>query len=172
MNARMKFVMLAFSLFFAAAQTGSAQQKFGHLNSGNLLQLMPEVKVANDSLKLFGDAMGAKQEAMAKNFQAAVESYQKDHDAGTLTQLQMQAREADLQKMQSEGQEFEKSVQNIVNVRRQQLLDPILNKVDEAIKAVGKEGGFAMIFDTSTGAALFASDSEDVMELVKKKLGL
>ncbi|MBC7774905.1 MAG: OmpH family outer membrane protein, partial [Phycisphaerae bacterium] len=39
-------------------------------------------------------------------------------------------------------------------------------------KAVAKENGYAMVFDTSTGAMLFASDSDDLTELVKKKLGL
>lgn len=163
---------LAAGLFLATAFSATAQQKFGHLNSGNLLQLMPEVKIANDSLKMFGEMMEARRDAMSKNFQAAVESYQKDAKAGLLTPLQQQARETDLQKMQNEGQQFEQSLQEITNLRRQQLLDPILDKVDAAIKAVGKEGNFAMIFDTSTGATLFAMDSEDLMEVVKKKLGI
>ncbi len=172
MNARFNLFFLAVGLFLAVPFSASAQQKFGHLNSGNLLELMPEVKLANDSLKMFGELMGARRDAMGKNFQAAVEAYQKDVAAGTLTPLQAQARETDLQKMQSEGQQFEQSQQEITNLRRQQLLDPILTKVDIAIKAVGKEGAFAMIFDTSTGATLFAMDSEDLMPLVKKKLGI
>ena len=172
MNARINLFLLAAGLFLAVPFSASAQQKFGHLNSGNLLEQMPEVKIANDSLKMFGEAMGARGESLAKNFQAAVEAYQKDVQAGTLTPLQSQAREADLQKMQSEGQDFEKNLQEITNLRRQQLLNPILAKVDAAIKAIGKEGNFAMIFDTSTGATLYALESEDIMPLVKAKLGI
>ena len=54
-----------------------------------------------------------------------------------------------------------------------QLLKPIFEKADAAIKAIGKEGGFQMIFDSSTfNVLLFAEDSADIMPLVKAKLGL
>ena len=61
-----------------------------------------------------------------------------------------------------------------VQSRRQELLEPIFGKAQQAIQDVGKENGFNLIFDTSAvlNAILFTRDSEDVMELVRKKLGL
>ena len=55
---------------------------------------------------------------------------------------------------------------------RRQLLQPLVNKLDEAVRVVGKEGGYQVIFDTSNGSALFAAESDDVTALVKAKLGL
>ena len=48
-----------------------------------------------------------------------------------------------------------------------------MEKVQKAIQDVGKEGGYTMIFDTSTfNAILFAEDSDDVTSQVKAKLGI
>lgn len=59
----------------------------------------------------------------------------------------------------------------MVTAKREELLKPILTKVDDAIKAVAKESGYAMIFDTSTGAMLFAADTDDVTALMKRNWG-
>ena len=48
-----------------------------------------------------------------------------------------------------------------------------LNKITkEAIKQVARDGGYAYIFDTSMGATLYDEGGDDIMPLVKKKLGL
>jgi len=60
-----------------------------------------------------------------------------------------------------------------VNEKRAELLKPILEKIDVAIKAVGKEGGYTMIFDSSgMNVMLYNEGSENVMEKVKAKLNL
>lgn len=159
-------------VFALVSTTMTAQTKFGHLNSGNLLEMLPEVKTANDGLKLFGDKLSLRRDSMALAFQEQVLAYQTAAQGGTLTGIQQQTKEAELQKMQESGQQFETVIQQLVQAKREELLKPILDKVDIAIKAVGKEGGYLYIFDTSTGATLYALETEDVLPKVKAKLGL
>jgi outer membrane protein len=47
-----------------------------------------------------------------------------------------------------------------------------LKKAEEAINSVAKENKFSYIFDASAGTLLYAQDSDDVMPMVKTKLGL
>jgi len=57
--------------------------------------------------------------------------------------------------------------------KESQLLQPIIEKADKAIKEVGKENGYTYIFDLSRGSVVYFSEvSEDVLPLVKKKLGI
>ena len=56
--------------------------------------------------------------------------------------------------------------------KEQELLEPILAKARTAIENVAKEGEFTYIFDSSMGSILYANESENVMSLVKNKLGL
>lgn len=163
-----------FVAMFGLAIATQAQNtyKYGHMNLGAMLELLPETKKANDELKTFADALGAKADSMAMALQTAAEALQREYDAGNLTPVQAQKRQAELQQQQETLQKFEQEANQLVSQRREELLRPILIKVDEAVKAVAKENGYAMIFDTSTGAMLFASEMDDVTALVKKKLGL
>ncbi|MDX1910341.1 MAG: OmpH family outer membrane protein [Saprospiraceae bacterium] len=142
------------------------------MNLGNLLELLPDTKKANDELKVFTEQLAAKDDSMARALQTAAETLQKEYDAGNLTPVQAQQRQAELQKQQEVLQKFEQEANQLVTNKRETLLTPILTKVNDAIKAVAVENGYAMIFDTSSGTMLFASDSDDVTALVKKKLGL
>ena len=56
--------------------------------------------------------------------------------------------------------------------KEQELLEPILSKARKAIEEVAKEGKYTYIFDKTGGTILYANESEDVLPLVKKKLGL
>ena len=55
-----------------------------------------------------------------------------------------------------------------------QMQEPIAKKVDDAIKAVGQEGGYVYIFDLTSTNIPFVSEtlSTDVTAAVKAKLGL
>lgn len=156
------------------ATTLSAQTppKYGHMNLGNLLESMPETKKANDALKVFTDSLTSLDEKMTKAFQEAYAKLEQEYNAGGLTPVQTQQRQAELQKQQEEIQKFEQQAQQLVAAKREELLRPILTKVNDAVKAVAGEIGYLMIFDTSSGAMLFASETDDVSALVKKKLGL
>ena len=46
------------------------------------------------------------------------------------------------------------------------------HKQQQAIADVAKENGYSYIFDVSAGALLYQPDSDDILPLVKKKLGL
>jgi len=147
-------------------------QKYGHLNSGNILSSLPEVKAADSSMETFQKQKMGQYQDKIKVFQEKLAKVQKDIAEGKLTPIQQQQKEAEFQKEQEAIMKFEQQIQTDVAKKREDLLKPILEKVDNAIKAVGKENGYQFIFDTSAGALLYAVDSDDVAPLVKAKLGL
>jgi outer membrane protein len=55
-----------------------------------------------------------------------------------------------------------------------EMLEPIAKKIDDAIKAVGQEGGYVYIFDLNATQIPFVNEtlSTDVTGAVKTKLGL
>lgn len=167
-----KAPLFLFALLVGASLSAQTAPKYGHMNLGNLLELLPDTKKADDAIKAYANQLSATDDSLGRALQAAADLLQKEYDAGSLTPVQAQQRQAELQKQQEYIQKFEQDAQQKVSMKREELLKPILGKVDDAIKAVAKENGYAMIFDTSTGAMLFASDTDDVTALVKKKMGL
>jgi Skp family chaperone for outer membrane proteins len=51
-------------------------------------------------------------------------------------------------------------------------MQPILDKVNAAIKAVAEEHGYQFIFDAQSGVILYADESADITALVKAKLNM
>ncbi len=172
MFSKTPFCFLLALLIGATAVSAQAPLKYGHLNLGNLLESLPDTKKANEDLKVITDKLTAKDDSLTKAFQAQYAAFEKAYNERTMTPIQQEAGQTALQKMQEEIQKFEQDAQQAIAAKREELLKPILGKVDEAVKAVAKENGYAMIFDTSSGAMLFAAETDDVVALVKKKMGL
>lgn len=150
----------------------ASAQKVGHIHSIQLLSQLPEIAVADSLLGIFQMELQAKGDSMLTALQNDYQAYMTESQTGSISQLQAQAREAALQQQQTALQGFEQAGQQLIMQKRQTLYDPILNKVDSAIKEVGKEDGYQMIFDSSVQAMVFTNGAEDIMLKVMAKLGL
>lgn len=146
-------------------------QKFGHINSQQLLVESPLVKTADTQITEYQTTLISKGEAMVKKFEGEYEAYAKDREEGILSQIQIQQRESALQASQQAIQKYEQEVQQKLAMKREELYKPILDKVKVAIDELGKSGEYTMIFDTSTNGLLFAMEGEDLLAKVKAKLG-
>jgi len=147
-------------------------QKFGYLNSAILLTELPEIKAADSELETYQKQLMSSGEAMVKSFEAKYQQYAKEAAEGLLSKVQMQQKEGELGLEQQKIQQYEVEVQQKILKKRDILYQPILDQVKIAIEAVGKENGYTMIFDSSNGTILHANEGDDVMTLVKTKLGM
>jgi outer membrane protein len=86
--------------------------------------------------------------------------------------IELQKTQQELQLKQEALQKFDRESQESAAVKRDELLKPILTKVQDAIKAVAKANGYLMVFDVSGGFMLFAAESDDLTPLIKKQLGI
>lgn len=166
------YSLLIAALLVCSTDMAAQKQKFGHINSGNLLELLPEVKNADAELGKLRDKLMQEMETKLAAFQERYQKAVQLVNSGELSPKQQQEKEQQIRSEQETLQKFEQSIQAQIAQKREELLQPILTKVDNAIQEVAKEGGYSMVFDTSTGGLLFAADSEDLMAKVKAKLGI
>lgn len=163
-------------IIIAALVLGStvmSAQKYGHLNFGNLISVMPETEAADSQLEAYQKQLVSKGEEMAEAFQQEYGEFVQRVQAGEMPPKEQQERQQALQQKQQEILQYEQEVVQKVQEKRQELLEPIVKRAEEAIAEVAKENGYVMIFDTSSfNAVLFAEDSTDIMNAVKAKLGL
>ena len=77
----------------------------------------------------------------------------------------------DMQDMDERAKQFMATAQQDLQRQQAQLMQPIQEKLINAIKQVGAENGFTMIFPV--GQAIYESaDVVDVTDLVRTKLGI
>ena len=147
-----------------------AQNKFGYIDSQELLMLMPERKTAETEVQEFAKSLESQLGSMTAEYQQSVQEYQANES--TYTDLVKQDKIAAIQGLEQRIQSFQQSAQNALQEKEKELLEPILTKARNAIENVAKEGEFTYIFDKSMGTILYANESENILSLVKKKLGL
>ncbi len=159
-------------VIIAGAVFSLSAQKFGYVNSSQLLVGLPEVKTADSQLEQYQKDLITKGENMVKKFETNYNAYLTKVNSGELSQIAMQQQEGALAQEQQAIQAYEVEVQNKIAAKKQELYQPILNKVQDMVNKVGKEEGYTMIFDASIGGILFAEEGDDLMPLLKQKLGV
>lgn len=167
-----KLQKLMLLIAFVCVTMGLQAQKYGYINSAELLAQLPEVKSADQQLANYQDQLIAKGEQMVKTLETKFAAYSKEVESGTLSQIQIQQKQTELQTDQQDIAKYEQEVQQKLIQKREELYKPILDKVKNVLDGIGAEHGYQMIFDSSGGGILHANDSDDVMSLMKAKLGL
>ena len=166
-----KLIFPAAILFFLACSISSfAQLKFGHIDSGALIQMMPQTKKADSTLKRFGESLDSQLKAMTAEYQSKLQDYQRKVD--TLPDAIRMTMEKELTDLGQRIQDFQQTAQESIQKKKEEIYGPILKKAEDAIKDIAKEKSYSYIFDTSLGSVIYAQDSDDIMPLVKAKLGI
>ena len=145
-------------------------QKFGYIDSQELLLLMPERKNAETEVQEFAKSLESQLAAMTSEYQQSVENYQTNES--TYTELVKQDKIAEITSLEQRIQSFQQNAQQALQNKEKELLEPILQKARDAIQEVAKERNYPYIFDKSMGTLLYVSESENIISEVRKKLGL
>lgn len=154
----------------AQAGTSHSGQKFGYINSADLIKLMPETKKADASLQAYVKTLENQFGSLQKNYQKQITDFQTQEK--TMVDAIKQTKIKAIQDLEQQMQQSQVTGQQKVAAKREELFKPILDKAEKAVKDVGQENGYDYIFDASTGSFIYAKDSHDVMPLVKTKLGI
>jgi outer membrane protein len=157
-------------LLVSAAPSVIAQAKFGHINTNELLRQMPGRTEAQQELEKYARELEEMFVALQNEFQTKYTNYLENE--ANLSELIKQSRQRELQSLQERIMEFQESAQQDLVDRENKLLSPIIEKARKAIDDVAKENGYTYVFDLSTGAFLYAEPSDNIMPLVKSKLGI
>jgi outer membrane protein len=160
-------------LFVAFSTTSFAQTfKFGHLNSQELVALMPERDSAVAKLEKYSADVSETMDAMQVEFNTKLNTYQQKQ--ATWTAAVLEAKQKELQEMQARFEQIQQSSGQEYQQLQSLLFAPVFKKANDAIQKIGKDQGFTYIFDVSSGSIPFINleQSVDIMPLAKKELGI
>ena len=173
-----KFVKLtlAVALLFIGASAANAQQ-FGRVDLTAIIPNMPEYQEAEKNLAEYGKDLQDQLEQMQVEFNQKLADYQKN--ANTYSDAIRQTKESELQQLDQRLREFQQIAYQDLQKKQNELMAPIIEKANNAVNAVAKEGGYIAIFNTegdmaaSAGLAYFDPEQlTNITEAVAKKLGV
>lgn len=169
----MKKVAIALIIGIASLASFNVQaqtkNKFGHIDSQSLLEVMPEKAAADKQLEEFGKSLQKQLQTMMNEYEAKVADYQSTPD---MSDLIAESKAEDIQILEQRIQSFQQNAQQSMAKKEGEVYQPILDKARKAIEDVAKENGYTYIFDRSAGSLLYQPESDDILVLVKAKLGI
>ena len=162
---------IALILLLIAPMTVFAQ-KFGHIKTQAIISIMPEYTKAQTDITTLQKQYEDDIKRLTDELQKKFAEYQQEQ--ANLPKNIQERRQKELQELNEKGMLAQQDAQQELERAWMSMLEPIAKKMDEAIKAVGQEGGYVYIFDLNTTNIPFVNEtlSTDVTDAVKAKLGI
>lgn len=165
-----KTLLVAVATLTIGVVANAQELKFGHIDSQSVLANMPDKLAAEKQLQDEATKLEEQLKIMSNDLQQKYDEYITKRDS--LPELIRATKEKEIQDADQRIQSYRQMAQQSLAQKEQQLLGPIIEKVQKAIDEVGKENGFVYIFELGSQIILYNSQqSVDVGPLVKAKLG-
>lgn len=162
---------IALLVIVFALPLGAMAQKFAHMNSQEVILLMPEYTKAQADLEAMYKEYSEEMQRTQTEFQKKLQEFQQQADS--LPKNIAERRQKELQDMAERQEQFQQEAQQSIQKAQQEAMVPIYTKLDEAIQAVGKTEGVVYIFDLArTPIPFVGATSVDVTAKVKSQLGI
>ena len=172
----MKKLFLVIIAIISLSVAASAQ-KFGHITTDDIIQAMPETKAAQTALETEGKKLEDQLQAMGVEYQNKVQAYQENVQLADAAPEKWSAalradKEQEIMQLQERIQRFQENAQASIQQKRSELFQPIMDKLDAAIKKVATSGGYVYVMDKANVLFINESISVDLTNEVKKELGM
>ncbi|WP_274957512.1 OmpH family outer membrane protein [Millionella massiliensis] len=160
------------AFLFVGTGAANAQQKFGYINSQELLASMPEIDSVESKVQALGKDLESQYKAMQTEMITKTQDLQ--NNLNTLSETVRKQKEKELYDLQTRIEEFNQSAQQELYAKQQELLQPVREKAQAAITKVAKEQNLTAVFDLTSGALIYQNESQmvNLLPMVKQALGI
>ena len=116
-------------------------------------------------------------QAMATEYQNKVQAYQENVQLADAAPEKWSAairadKEQEIMQLQERIQRFQENAQQSLQQKRTELMNPIIEKLDAAVKKVATAGGYVYVMDKNNVLFINEAISVDLTSEVKKELGM
>lgn len=167
-----KAIKLTLAVVLVMSASTLFAQKFGRINTNEIIASMPEMKEMQANMEAFGKTLNESIEAINVEYTTKLQDYQKNYN--TLPEATREMKAKDLQDLMARREQYQQAAQQDYEKKYNELMAPIYEKAKNAIDKISAAGGFLAIFDTSAGALIYFDETNliDIAPDVKKELGI
>jgi outer membrane protein len=162
-------ILLVATAFTLTSNHLQAQAKLGYISLSDLITSMPEYKKADSSMQEYQGALNQNFEDMKREF-SEKDSLLSSKDTVKYTRAQIEIKRKQLGELYLKLQGYQQQAGQLFQQKQQELMAPIQKKASDIVQTTAKENGYTYVF--LKDALLVSPPSDDLLPLVKKKLGL
>lgn len=167
MSKQLKTLLFASIIFIGATSFATAQSKIAHINKQELIKAMPAYTQAQTEIENLGKTYETEIQNSVKELDKKLKQYTAEEP--TQTEEENMKRMQEVEGIKQSLGEYQQQAQKQLQEKEFNLLQPIVEKADTAIKAVASAQGFQYVVDS---AMLIVAEGKDLMADVKKQLGM
>ncbi|HEA31286.1 MAG TPA: OmpH family outer membrane protein [Leeuwenhoekiella sp.] len=168
---QMKTLVLAIALMLGMNGIAQAQDsKIAHIATQELLEQMPAFKSAQAEMQKIQSSYEAEMQNMGQELQKTMERYSRE--AETKTDEENLQRQQEVETTRNKIVEYRQTAMQDMQKKESDLLKPVYEKARTAIQKVARDKGYNYVLDSTTGTGLLLADGYDLMDDVKKSLGI
>ena len=166
----MKYI--TFTICLLISLIGYTQQLLGHINSQEIIAVMPEAATAQLQLQQEVEDLQEQGQMMASEYETQLKDFQINQES--MSAAIRNDKLKSLQDLEERITLFQQSAQQSIQLKEAELFEPILTKITNAIEQVSKEKGYSYVFDIggNAGGLVYKDDTHDITSMVKAKLNL
>jgi outer membrane protein len=147
------------------------EMKIAIVNTQEVFNLLPEISEVEQQISVFAKQYQDQIKAMEDEYNRKFSDLTAQGD--TLTENIRTLRIQEVQDIDARLQNFIPMAKDEIDKKQAELLTPLQDKIQKAIKEVGDENGYAYILPLSPQLILYTGNSAiDATDKVKAKLGL
>ncbi len=163
----LKTLLFAAVVCLGATSFTNAQSNIAHINKQELIKAMPAYAAAQAEIEKLGKTYETTIQTSMKELETKLKQY--NAEAETQSEQSNMDRMKEVEGMKQSLGQYQQQAQKDLQEKEFNLLKPIVEKADNAIKAVAKAQGIPYVVDS---AMLIVADGKDLMADVKKQLGM
>lgn len=162
-------------LFLGVLSLSGFAQRFAYVDTKYILEKMPEYTKAQNDLDVQAASWQKELDNKSEQLKKMYAKYSAEEFL--LSADLKKQREEEIVKAENEIQELQKKrfgYNGDLFQKRQELIQPIQDKVFDAVQKIAQQRSYDFIFDKASGGAtmLYTNPQYDISEEVLKKLGL
>lgn len=172
-----KIIRLTLAIALMVSATAVNAQKFGRVDLAAIVTNMTEFKEAQTNLEAYGRDLQDQLEQIQVEFNKLYLDYEKN--VATYSDSVRQLKERELTELQQRFQDFQQIAQQDMQKKETEIMTPIYDKANEAVKKIAQAGGYVAIFSTTqdqpaaAGLAYFdPAQLTDITPAVKAELNI
>jgi len=165
----MKNIVLALAIFITGISL-QAQSKIGTIDAEFILGMMPEIPTVEESLKAYNLKLQEDLQVTIKKYEELVADY-KTNSTSFTEEIKIE-KESEIISLENDIKNFRQKASVLIQVKRNELTQPLYEKINTAMRTIITEQKYTQIFNTSVNGLAFSDEKFDITEAVMGKLGI
>lgn len=165
----MKKYIVAFSFAFLSL-SAVAQSKIGTIDAEYIISQMPEMTAVNEGMQAYNQELQKDLESDVSNYETMVKDYQENNT--TFTEEDRKTKESEIISLENNIKGFRQKAGVMMQMKRNELTQPLYEKINAAMMEVVNEENFTQIFHAGGTSLAFSAEEYDITLKVMQKLGI